>query len=73
MSSKRRLTKSTDEPMVLEDDRSEGGTVESVKREARDSNDSNGYISDNSTAGGKDKEFNTLYIQPTSVSSSGDR
>ena len=56
---------------MLEDDRSEGGDVESVEREA--GNDSNGYISDGSTAGGKDEELNTPDAQPTSVSSSGDR
>ncbi len=50
---------------MLEDDRLEGGDVESVKREARGGNDSNGYISDGSTAGGKDEELNTPDSQPT--------
>ena len=38
---------------MLEDDRSEGGDVESVEREARGGKDSNGYNNDSSTVGGR--------------------
>ena len=57
---------------MLDDDRSEGGEVGSVGREARGGGDSSGYNSDGSTAGGQDEDSSTPDTQPTSVSSSGD-
>ena len=57
---------------MLDDDRSKGGDVGSVEREARGGGDSSGCNSDGSTAAGQDEDSSTPDTQPTSVSSSED-